>query len=109
MAGLAGIRAISSEQLSGAVTTGAHEDRSMPAEGRSDPFDPKHLPPIAVVDDLDAATEKAHVLHLWITEAVRIKIGAVIAGIASRRSLMLIAGINSIVGPWLGMPGATTI
>jgi len=78
MAGLTGIRAIAGEQPNGAVTAGAHEDRSMPAEACSDPLNPK-LPPIAVLDDLDAPVRQPHVPQLWITERVGIDIGAIIA------------------------------
>jgi hypothetical protein len=69
MAGLAGIRAISSEQPNGAIATGAHEDRAVRSETRPDPHDPETLNVAVAAHDLEAGGGKPQIGEIGIFEA----------------------------------------
>src|SRR5262249_29313988 len=79
VASLASISTISSEQPNGAAPARAHEDPARHSEARSDPPDPEDLHPIEMIDDLGAVVRNPNMPDLWITDGVRIGIGAVIA------------------------------
>jgi len=69
VAGLAGIGAISSEQPSGAATAGAHEDRTVSAKTRPDPYDPEALNMTTTAHDFERGSGKPQIGKLGVFEA----------------------------------------